>query len=219
MTEHKPFTVDVVSDVVCPWCYLGKHRLAHALTLIPEMPVVVRWHPFRLDPTIPPGGIPRDEYFTKKFGSPTAVDAAHQRLEQLGAAEGITYRFDLIQRSPNTTDAHRLVAWAQSEGMGEAMVERLFSAYFSEGLDVGDHVVLADLAAAVGLDREAAAARLASDADRAEVIAEMEQAPQIGISGVPCFILAGRYAVMGAQAPETLAKAIQDVAAKEAATV
>jgi predicted DsbA family dithiol-disulfide isomerase len=181
------------------------------------MPVVVRWHPFRLDPTIPPEGIPREEYFAKKFGSSTAMDAAHQRLEQFGAAEGITYRFDLIQRSPNTTDAHRLVAWAQSEGQGDAMVERLFAAYFSEGLDVGDRAVLADLAASVGLDRDTAAARLAGDADRDQVIAEMEQAPQIGITGVPCFILAGRYAVMGAQAAETLAQAIQDVAAKEAA--
>jgi predicted DsbA family dithiol-disulfide isomerase len=142
-------SIDVISDVVCPWCYLGKRRLERALDQLPSLEFVVRWHPFRLDPTIPPGGIDRREYLARKFGSVEAIAPAHANLTALGEREGISFRFDLITRSPNTVDAHRLVRWASFAGLGEAMVERLFSAYFIEGVDVGDRLALADLAAEV----------------------------------------------------------------------
>lgn len=211
-------TIDVVSDVVCPWCFLGKHRLARALETVGDLPVTVHWRPFLLDPSVPEEGLNRDDYLVQKFGSARAVDETHRRLSAAGAAEGIDYRFDLIRRSPNTSDAHRLVGWASAAGVGDAVVEALFRAYFTEGRDVGDHAVLADIAAAAGLDREEIAARLASDIDRAEIADAIRHAAEAGITGVPCFVLAGRYAVMGAQPAETLAKAIKEVlAALEAA--
>ena len=211
-----PIIIDVVSDVVCPWCYLGKRRLEQALALLPNLPVTVHWRPFHLDPTIPKGGIDREEYLTKKFGSPEAVEESHQNLTMIGADEGIDYQFDRITRSPNTADAHRVIRWAAEDGLEEPMVERLFRAYFSEGEDIGDHDVLAALAEEVGLDGRDIADRLATDMDRDLIAAEVEQAQKIGVTGVPCFILDQRYAVMGAQAPEALAQAIRHVAEERA---
>jgi len=209
-------TVDVVSDVVCPWCYLGKRRLERAIGLLPELEFAVRWHPFRLDPTIPPGGIDRRDYLTGKFGSLDAIAATHANLTELGNREGIVFRFGAIARAPNTVDAHRLIRWASLVGLAEVMVERLFRAYFAEGIDVGDRSVLAGLAADLGLPGDIGA-RVASEEDRSEVVAEIEEACRIGVSGVPCFIIDRRYAVVGAHPPETLVEAIrQAVAAREA---
>ena len=205
-------TIDVFSDVVCPWCYLGKHRLARAIALVEDREVTVRWHPFRLDPTIPPEGIDRDAYLTRKFGSVAAVDAAHQRITEMGKALGITYRFDLIGRSPDTTDAHRLTRWAAADGLQDAMVERLFAAYFAEGRDIGDRAVLAALAAEVGVTGDIAA-RLASDAGRDAINAEIAEAHRIGINAVPCFVIDRRLGVMGAQTPDVLVAAIRQSAA------
>jgi len=207
-----PLTIDVVSDVVCPYCYLGKRRLERALTLAAEVDVVVRWRPHRLDPTIPPEGIDREEYMTAKFGSLAAIEPAHQRLVESGRAEGIDYRFERIRRAPDTVNAHRLARWAVPSGRQGAMVERLFAAYFTEGRDVGDLGVLAGLAGEVGLDPVAVAARLASDEDRDAVIAEIDNAYRIGVTGVPCFILDQRYAVVGAQSAEVIAGAIRQAA-------
>ncbi len=204
-----PVTIDVISDVVCPWCYLGKRRLARAVGLLPEIPVVVRWRPFRLDPTIPPEGVARADYLTAKFGSLEALDESHRQLSARGQEEGIAYNFDRITRSPNTMDAHRLVRWAAAEGVQDDMVERLFAAYFSEGLDVGDPAVLADLAADVGLDGGAVAARLAGEEDREMIAAEIENAYRIGVSGVPCYIIDRRLAVTGAHPAEVLVQAIE----------
>jgi len=209
-------TIDVVSDVVCPWCYLGKRRLEQALTLTPDREITVRWRPFRLDPTIPAEGIDRETYLTRKFGSLEAVADSHRRLTEMGRAEGIAYRFDAITRAPNTVNAHRLVHWAAAEDRQDAMVERLFAAYFSEGLDVGDDDVLARLAGEAGLDGDIAA-RLAGQEDRDAVTAEVENAYRIGVSGVPCFILDRRYAVVGAQSAEVLVEAMTQAAAAEAA--
>ncbi len=209
-------TVDVISDVVCPWCYLGKRRLERAIGLLPQLEFAVRWHPFRLDPTIPPGGIDRRDYLTGKFGSLDAIAATHANLTALGNREGIVFRFGAITRAPNTVDAHRLIRWASVIGLGEVMVERLFRAYFTEGIDVGDRSALVGLAAELGLTGDIAA-RLASEEDSSEVIAEVEEAYRIGVSGVPCFIIDRRYAVVGAHPPETLVEAIsQAVAAREA---
>ena len=190
-------TLDVFSDVVCPWCYLGKRRLERSLALVPEIDVAVRWRPFQLDSTIPQGGIERHVYLEKKFGGPEAIAPTHRRMTEMGAAEGIDYHFERIQRSPNTLDAHRVIRWSAAEGHEEAMVERLFRAFFSEGLDIGDHAVLS---------------RLATDEDREAVEAEIAEAYRIGVTGVPCFVIASRYAVMGAQAPETIARTLRSVA-------
>jgi len=206
-TRNAPFSIDVISDVVCPWCYVGKRRLERAIGLLPERQFAVRWHPFRLDPTIPPGGIDRVEYLAKKFGSAEAIAPAHANLTALGEQEGIDFRFDRITRSPNTIDAHRLVRWASIAGLGEAMVERLFRAYFTEGTDVGDREALVGLAADVGLAGDIAG-RLVSGDDVAEVTEEVEEAYRIGVSGVPCFIIDRRYAVVGAHPAETLVEAI-----------
>lgn len=212
----EPLTVDVVSDVVCPWCYLGKRRLEQALDLVPATPVVIRWRPFQLDATVPPGGMDRQEYMRRKFGDLSRLDTVHERLVALGRDEGIDYRFDAIRRSPNTIDAHRLVRWTSIERQ-DAIIEALFRAYFTEGRDVGDHAVLAELGEAVGLDPTSTVARLASEEDRGAVQAEIEQAYRVGVTGVPCFIVGGRYAVMGAEAAEVIAGAIER-AADEAAT-
>lgn len=202
--------IDVVSDVVCPWCYLGRRRLAEALSMVGPVPVAIRWRPYRLDPTIPPGGIERREYIERKFGSLTALDTAHANLVALGTAEGIDFRFERITRSPNTIDAHRLVRWASAIGAEDAAVEALFRGYFTEGRDIGEHAVLADIAGTVGLDPSKTAARLATDEDRAIVEAEIALAYKIGVTGVPCFILGQRHGVVGAQPAEVLARAIAE---------
>jgi predicted DsbA family dithiol-disulfide isomerase len=214
--DEKTLTIDVVSDVVCPWCYLGKRRLARAISLVPEYNIVVRWRPFRLDPTIPPAGIDRNEYLAAKFGAVEAVEDSHRHLAERGKEEGIEYRFDRITRSPNTVDAHRLIHWSAAEGAQEDMVERLFAAYFSEGLDVGDAEVLAELAGDVGLASGKIAERLAGEDDRDLIVGEIENAYRIGVTGVPCFIVDRRLAVTGAHPPEVLVQAIEQAAAEQA---
>lgn len=196
-------TIDVFSDVVCPWCYLGKRRLERAIGELRGRQVEVRWRPFRLDPTIPPEGVDRDAYIARKFGSATAIEPSHRRLTEMGAAEGIDYHFDRITRSPNTIDAHRLVRWAAGQQRQDAVVEALFAAYFTAGRDVGDRRALAAIAHEAGLEGDIAA-RLATDEDRAPVEAEIENAYRIGVTGVPCFVVDGRVGVMGAQSPEAL---------------
>lgn len=198
--------IDVISDVVCPWCFVGKRRLARALDLMPEVAADVNWRPFRLDPTIPPEGIERDAYLTKKFG-PDGAREMHGQIAAIGEEEGIVFRFDRIARSPNTVDAHRLILWAGREAQQQDVVEALFTAYFSEGRDIGDPAVLADIAAETGMP-EGTGERLAGDDDRAETVAEVENAYRIGVSGVPAFIIDQRIAVMGAYPPEAIVQAV-----------
>jgi predicted DsbA family dithiol-disulfide isomerase len=209
-------TIDVVSDVVCPWCYLGKARLEHAIAALPDFTVNVRWRPYQLDPSVPPEGMDRAEYIAKKFGDISALDAAHKRLEDMGRAEGISYAFEKITRSPNTINAHRLVRFAGEEGKESDLVTRLFAANFTEGRDVGNLDTLADIAGEAGMDRDATLRRLQTDEGRSEVLAEIQDAYRIGVTGVPTFILAQRYGVVGAQSVETLADAIRQVATKAA---
>lgn len=213
-----PLVIDVVSDVVCPWCYLGKRRLEQAIAMRPGRPVAVRWHPFQLDPTIPAGGMDRKAYMERKFGTDGRLAEIHQRLTALGHEAGIRFDFDAIRISPNTRDAHRLLRLAAAEGVQGRVAEGLFAAFFVDGRDVGDPGVLAEVAAAAGLDREAVAALLAGDGLVADVESEMAAAREMGIQGVPFFIVAGRYAISGAEAAETLAgamdKAAQEIAAQ-----
>jgi predicted DsbA family dithiol-disulfide isomerase len=211
-----PLTVDVVSDVVCPWCFLGKRRLDAAIAAVPEIDVDVRWRPFQLDPTIPRGGRDREGYLREKFGDPGRIAAAHEQLRALGREVGIAFDFEAIAISPNTLDAHRLIRWAAVEGVQDALVERLFTLYFVEAANLADPAVLAAAAADAGMDRAVAARLLAGDADRDEVVREIETAQRMGVTGVPCFILAGKYAVMGAQPADTLAGALRQAAAEQA---
>lgn len=207
MPQHA-LTIDVVSDVVCPWCFVGKKNLGRALALRPDLAATVRWRPYQLDPTIPPGGLDRRDDMIAKFGSLDRVAGTHARLTELGRGLGIDFHFDRITRAPNTLDAHRLVRWAAEGEQQDSLVERLFSFYFVEGRDIGAAAVLREAAEAAGLDGGEIEARLASDLDRQAIADEIAEATRIGVTGVPFFIFEGRYAVSGAHPPETLASAI-----------
>jgi predicted DsbA family dithiol-disulfide isomerase len=205
-------TIDIVSDVVCPWCYIGMRRLGAALLTIgraePDAEMRVRWHPFQLNPDLPPAGVDRRAYLNAKFGGAERAAEVYARVRAAGATVGIPFDFDRIAVQPNTRDAHRLIAWAQAQADANPLVERLFRGYFLDGADVGDHHVLARLAGDVGLDASAALAFLGSDLGIAEVAAADRQAREMGIGGVPFFVFNDRIAVSGAQAPEVLLDAI-----------
>jgi predicted DsbA family dithiol-disulfide isomerase len=211
--------IDIVSDVVCPWCYIGKRRLERALATLrksePALDVTLRWHPFQLNPDLPRAGIDRRSYLDAKFGGPSRAAQIYERVREAGRESGLALAFDRIERQPNTLDAHRLIAWAQRENPARAgdLVERLFHAYFVEGAFVGDADTLATLAADAGYDREGAAAMLASDALRDEVAAADERARSLGIQGVPFFVFDGRVAVSGAHVPATMLDGISQARA------
>ena len=202
-------TIDIISDVVCPWCYVGKRKLEAALALKADVPVQLRWHPYQLDPTIPQGGLPRRDYMEKKFGSTGRLAEIHERLETVGRESHIPFAFGKIEHSPNTLDAHRLIRWAESAGVQDAVVERLFRAYFEEGADIGDHAVLLRVAGESGMDAGIVQNLLAGDSDADAVRADIAQAQRLGVNGVPFFIIGGRFAVSGAQSTQVLVKAIE----------
>jgi predicted DsbA family dithiol-disulfide isomerase len=207
-----PIAIDVISDVVCPWCYVGKKRLEAALNMLPEQSFAIFWRPFQLDPTIPKEGMPRKTYLERKFGSPERLAQIHAPLIEIGKAEGIAFAFDKITRSPNTLDAHRLIRWAREAGKQNEMVNRLFALYFTEGADIGKREVLIKAATDVGLDGPLVTQLLATGADLDPVIAEINAAAKMGITGVPTFIFASRFAVSGAHPAETIKKAIEQSA-------
>lgn len=209
-----PLRIDVVSDVMCPWCYIGKRRLEAALAETPEVAVAVEWRPFQLDPTLPQEGKDRQAYLSEKFGGPDRADAIYDRVRAAGADEAIPFAFEKIARSPNTLDAHRLIRWAGIEGVQDAIVERLFQLYFVEGADLTRKETLVAAAVGAGMDAAVVERLLDSDADRAETEAEVVRAQAMGVQGVPTFILDGKYAISGAQPAETLARAIRQVAAE-----
>jgi predicted DsbA family dithiol-disulfide isomerase len=213
-SNRAPIALDIVSDVVCPWCYVGKRRFERAMRMV-AIPLAVRWRPFQLDPTIPPGGIARRDYLMRKFGSDERIRQLQANIVEVGEAEGIRFVFDRIAVSPNTLDAHRLIRWAAAVGAQEEIVEALFRAYFIEGRDIGDRAGLADIAAGVGMEGSLVAARLATEEDREEVTAEIAAAQRIGISGVPTFIFDNRYSFVGAQPAEQIVKALQVVASRQ----
>jgi len=212
MSNHQPVRIDVVSDIVCPWCFIGKHRLEKAIALNPDIPVEVHWRPYFLNDWIPREGISREQYLTTKFGSPERYQSIAQRVSAAAAAEGLTYAMDKISRQPNTLDAHRLIRWADEIGKAAEMKQRLMDLYFTEGADLTSHAVLAQAAADIGLDGEATRKALASDKDVAGIEREALSAKEAGIDGVPCFIFGGKFAISGAQAPEDLAEAIERMA-------
>jgi predicted DsbA family dithiol-disulfide isomerase len=209
MANTQPLRIDVVSDVVCPWCFIGKRRLEKALALKPDIPVEVHWHPYFLNDWVPREGIAREAYLTTKFGSAERYGEIAQRVTAAAAAEGLTYAIDKVSRQPNTIDAHRLIRWAGGIGKAAEMKQRLMELYFTEGADLTNRAVLVQAAADVGLDADDVREALASDQDVAEVEREAQAAKEAGIEGVPMFIFGGRFAVSGAQAPEYLAEAIE----------
>ena len=204
--------IDVVSDVVCPWCFIGKKRLEQAIALAPDVPVEVHYHPYFLNDWIPADGISREQYLTTKFGSPDRYKEIAQRVSAAAAQDGLTYAIDKVSRQPNTTDSHRLIHWASAIGKAPQMKQRLMELYFSEGADLSDRNVLVKAAAEIGLDPKETADKLDSDTDLALVSQQVDQAKSAGIQGVPFFIFDNAYAVSGAQAPEQLVGVIRKVA-------
>jgi predicted DsbA family dithiol-disulfide isomerase len=206
----EPITIDVVSDVVCPWCFIGKRRLEKAIASRPDLDVKVRFHPYFLNDWVPREGISRTEYLTTKFGSPERYNRYVPRMIEAAASEGLTYAPDKIQRQPNTIDCHRLILWAdQQQGNGPRMKQRLMSLYFAEGADLTDREVLVKTAAECGLDATQVRDLLATDTDVDTVTQAAEQAKAAGIDGVPMFIFNGVLAVSGAQSPEYLVSAME----------
>jgi predicted DsbA family dithiol-disulfide isomerase len=200
--------VDVISEVICPWCYIGKRRLEKALAAADE-PVRVRWLPFQLDPTMPKEGILRREYRTRKFGSWERSQELDARLVAVGEGEGIPFAFDRIERTPNTLDAHRLVGLAGKQGVQDAVVEALFRAYFTGGRDIGNRQTLLDVVAEAGLDRGKAEALLDGD-DGLEAVRDAGQlARRHRVEGVPFFVVNDMLTLSGAQPPDAFLEAFR----------
>jgi predicted DsbA family dithiol-disulfide isomerase len=206
--------IDIVSDPICPWCYIGKSRLERALESRPAHDVVIAWHPFQLNPDMPPQGMDRREYLEAKFGGREGALKTYGQIANMAQADGLDIDFAAIKRTPNTLDAHRLIHWAGLEGVQNAIVERLFKAYFRQGLDISDPQVLADIAGAAGLDAAMITMLLQSDGDRDDIRARDRDARARGIQGVPCFIIDDHYVVNGAQPTEMWQKVIDEITAK-----
>jgi predicted DsbA family dithiol-disulfide isomerase len=213
----EPLTIDVVSDVVCPWCFIGKRRLEKAIALKPDILVRVRYRPYFLNPWVPREGIGREEYLTTKFGSVDRYKLNARRIVEAAREEGLIYNVDAITRQPNTIDCHRLILWSGRTGDPARMKQRLMELYFTEGADLSDPKVLVGAARDCGMDTEEVRRWLASDKDVAEIETEAEAAKNAGIDGVPCFILDGVFAVSGAQSPEYLADAMERATAQRRA--
>ncbi len=207
--------IECWSDVVCPWCYIGKRRFARALTQRPDIRPEVSWRAFQLNPDMPPDGMDRAEYVAMKFGGGRRAEEIYKRVTEAGLGEGIDFRFDKIRRTPNTTDAHRLLLYAAGAKAQDAVVERLFEGYFTEGADIGDTDTLAALAGEAGLEIDPALRFLTSEQGRETVMEDLSLAYRMGITGVPCFILEGKYALPGAHEPEAF-QPMFDLAKQEA---
>lgn len=206
-------SINVISDVICPWCFIGKRRLEKAIAAHGR-PVKVRWLPFQLNPTMPKEGISRREYRTKKFGSWERSQELDARVVSVGKDEGIDFAFDRIERTPNTLNAHRLIWLADQEGVQDAVVEALFRAYFTYGWDIGNNTTLLDMVE-TGLDRAKAEEVLNGDDGMAAIQEAHEQARRIGIEGVPFFVIKGRIGLSGAQTPEAFLEAFKRVGGTE----
>ncbi|MBU2962176.1 DsbA family oxidoreductase [Citreicella sp. C3M06] len=209
-------TLDIFSDPICPWCYIGKARLDAALLATPGHPFTLRWRPFMLNPDMPAGGMDRRTYLETKFGGRQGAINAYAPVAQEAEASGLTMHLDAIKRTPSTVDAHRLILWAGIEGVQTAVISSLFAAYFTEGRDIGDREVLGDIADACGLDASVVMRLLNSDADKREIF-EMDAAARgMGVTSVPTFVVAGKHAVPGAQPTELWMKVLSEIAAQEA---
>jgi predicted DsbA family dithiol-disulfide isomerase len=212
MPDNQMVRIEVVSDVVCPWCFIGKHRLEKAIALRPGVAVEVHYRPYFLNDWIPREGISREQYLTTKFGSVERYKGIAQRVGAAAKEEGLVYASDKMKRQPNTLDSHRLIRWADAIGRSAEMKQKLMDLYFTQGADLTDHYTLVKAATDVGLDANKVNADLESDKDVAEIEQQALSAKEAGIEGVPCFIFGGKFAVSGAQSPEYLADAIDRMA-------
>lgn len=206
-----PIRLDIFSDPVCPWCYVGKANLDRALADHPDHPFAIQWHPFQLNPDMPAEGVSKRAYLEQKFGGKARVDAIHERLREVAKSAGVDMDPDKPQRMPNTLNAHRLIHWAGIEGVQQAVVNALMRAYWTEGRDIGDLPTLADIAGENGMDREATLRLLQSDADADDIQARDQDARRKGVNAVPTFLIAQQYVVSGAQPPETWGKVIEEL--------
>ncbi|SNR40517.1 DsbA family oxidoreductase [Puniceibacterium sediminis] len=203
--------LDIMSDPICPWCYIGKTYLDRALAQMPDHPFTIEWHPFQLNPDMPAEGMDRRAYLEGKFGGKAAAVQAYLPVVEHGEKAGLDLKLDDIARTPNTIDAHRLIHWAGIEGRQSAAVSALFRAYFNEGRDIGETEVLSDIADGIGLDASIIQRLLGSDADIADIRARDSAARNMGISSVPTFIVAGQHAVPGAQPTELWIKVLAEL--------
>jgi predicted DsbA family dithiol-disulfide isomerase len=207
--------IEIVHDLVCPWCYLGVRRLTRTLRRRPDILFELTWRPFLLNPEMPRLGMSRPDYVVRKFGGEDRAKRLYATITEVGRTEGVQFRFDRIRRTPSSVDAHRLVRYASRYGRADEMVEALFAAHFTEGCDIGDHDVLASIAAAFGIDPAATRRFLLSEEEAEAVHADNLRAHRLGINGVPCFVLDGNHAIAGAQEPEVIERLL-DIATVDA---
>ena len=206
--------LDIISDPICPWCYIGKANLDAALAQFPDHPFTIEWHPFQLNPDMPAGGMDRKTYLETKFGGKAAAAKAYAPVVAHAEKAGLTINFEAMQVTPNTIDAHRLIHWAGIEARQLLVVDLLFKAYFVEGRDIGSHEVLADIADMAEMDAALITRLLASDADIADIRARDAHSRDMGISAVPTFVVANQHAVPGAQPTDLWVKVISDIIAQ-----
>lgn len=208
----EPIKLDIMSDPICPWCYIGKTHLDRALADHPDHPFTIEWHPFQLNPDMPAEGMDRRAYLEGKFGGKEGAVRAYAPVVEHAQQAGLNINFEGMKRTPNTLNAHRLIHWAGIEGRQTAAVSALFTAYFVDARDIGDAEVLADIADSIEMDAAVVARLLASDVDAEDIRKRDAHSRQMGISSVPTFIVAGKHAVPGAQPPELWASVIADLA-------
>ncbi|MBV8392538.1 MAG: DsbA family oxidoreductase [Alphaproteobacteria bacterium] len=209
--------VDIVSDTICPWCYIGKRRFERALEVSGRNDIAISWRPFQLNPDMPPEGMTRDDYVRAKFGGGDRPRQIYQAIAESGREAGIEFQFSRVKRTPNTVLSHRLVHWSAKNERQDEVVAELFKAYFEDGLDIGEIDVLVGCAKRAGLDAQLAHRFLLTDEGRQEVVASDVYARRLGINGVPCFIVNRKYAVSGAQPPSAFVE-VFNLAERDAAT-
>ena len=203
--------LDILSDPICPWCYIGKAHLDNALADHQDHPFTIEWHPFQLNPEMPPAGMDRREYLKKKFGGKNQAIQVYSKIEQSASAIGLPIDFAAMERTPNTIDAHRLIHWAGLEDKQQLMVDALFNAYFCMGLDIGDHNVLCDVAEVIGLERGVMARLLDSNSDVTLIKDRDAHSRLMGVSAVPTFIVGNQHAIPGAQTPDVWESLISEL--------
>ena len=209
--------LDILSDPICPWCYIGKTHLDKALAEAGDHPFVIEWHPFQLNPDMPREGMDRRAYLEGKFGGKEGAVRAYAPVVEHAEKAGLTINFEAMQRTPNTFDAHRLIHWAGIEGKQNDVVDALFQAYFVDAKDIGDHEVLADIAAACGMERDVTLRLLQGDTEVSEIRDRDAHSRKMGVSSVPTYIVANQHAVPGAQPPELWKQVIADIQSQLAA--